>query len=196
MGDRASEARPAGLALKIPPERTLRLGGSVDVAVAIVRDGFEGPVEIQIHGLPGGVTAEHGARVVVPPGSLRTDLTLVAQKDASVSETHRVVVTARGADGVAASAPFRLSVRPADDAAGAEPPVLAHETFDAPAGPATPSMGKDDPVAEASMDGEARDESLVDDAMSAAVRYGEEPAFGAPREVARAVGAGSALYEG
>ena len=100
------------LTLVAPADQSLNQGDNNKVALAIVRQNFEDAVEIEISELPKGVTVAGGTKLSIPSGMLKTDtITLVAEKDATVVNDHRVRVTAKGPEGISVTEFFNLTVR-------------------------------------------------------------------------------------
>ena len=96
-GDRAALSKPLAL----------RGGGTVSLEVAAIRrDGFEGPIELAVSGLPEGVSAT-GLRI--PAGATRGQI-LLAAADSPPRNLASVSITGRGtADGEALERPCRLA---------------------------------------------------------------------------------------
>ena len=96
-GDRAALSKPLAL----------RGGGTVSLEVAAIRrDGFDGPIELAVTGLPEGVTAT-GLRI--PAGATRGQILLTAA-ESPPRNLASVSITGRGtADGEALERPCRLA---------------------------------------------------------------------------------------
>ena len=98
------------LTLVKPVDQTVKQGATEKVAVAILRRGFDNPVEIEVDDLPKGVTVSGGRTATIPTGALKLDVTLVAAADAPLVRDHRVSVTAKGPGGIAVTEFFKLDV--------------------------------------------------------------------------------------
>lgn len=89
-----------------PKSFNVQRGGRVPVVVtAERRDGFDGPIDVELHGLPAGFTATDA---MIPAGADTTVLLLAAAADASLERSHAVARTAYPAAGGAGSG-FRLA---------------------------------------------------------------------------------------
>jgi hypothetical protein len=96
-GDRAALSKPLAL----------RSGGTVSLEVAAIRrDGFDGPIELSVSGLPTGVTAT-GLRI--PAGATRGQILLTAA-ESPVRTLATVSITGKGiADGTSIERPCRIA---------------------------------------------------------------------------------------
>lgn len=85
----------------------LRRGATVAVEVAVFRrDGFAGPIDLDVEGLPPGVTARG---IGVPPGGTRGLVLLTAAADAVVAPTPLRIVGRATVDGTAVDRPCRMA---------------------------------------------------------------------------------------
>jgi hypothetical protein len=100
------------LTLVAPADQNVKQASTEKVAIAIVRRGFDGPVEIDVDDLPSGVSMLGGTHAMIPAGSLTTDLTLLAEPNAKPVRDHKVQVNAKGPDGLKVTEYFRLTVAP------------------------------------------------------------------------------------
>lgn len=102
----------AKLTIVQPADQTITQGETNKVGLAIVRQNFDNAVEIEIDGLPSGVSVAGGTKLTIPTGTVKFDsMTLVADKDAAVVRDHRVSVTAKGPDGTKVTEFFKLTVK-------------------------------------------------------------------------------------
>jgi len=101
------------LTLLEPAPQTVPAGDSERVAVVVLRERFRGPVRLELHGLPRGVTAEE-RDAVIPDGRDVLELTLRAAADAPPVVAHPVEVRAFGPRGLEVRTSFPLTVRARD----------------------------------------------------------------------------------
>lgn len=82
------------LTVKAPREKTIKQNGTVDADISVSRDNFTGPVEIEFHKLPAGVTVVT-QDLTIPEGKDSVKVTLRAAADAKILESQMVEVTAK-----------------------------------------------------------------------------------------------------
>ncbi len=96
------------LTLLRPKNQNLERGETNKVLITIQRDGFSGPVEIELQDLPSGVRVVEKA--VVPAGDTFQSFTLFAEADAEPVAHHTVTIVAKGPDGLAAEERFQIDI--------------------------------------------------------------------------------------
>jgi hypothetical protein len=98
------------LTLVKPADQTLTRGESNRVAVAITRDEFEGPVEVEFEDLPSGVRVVEGD-VSIPADKNVMNFTLVADATAELVAEKPVRVVVKGPNGLETSVVFEVTVK-------------------------------------------------------------------------------------
>ncbi len=109
--DSSTVRGPAGAGLKLqkPVDQTLERGRTNDVSVLIQREGFTGPVALELSQLPAGVNVT-SSKLEIPGAGKSATVTLHADPQAALVANHRVLVTAK-ALGLEVSEGFNLTVK-------------------------------------------------------------------------------------
>jgi hypothetical protein len=80
-----------------PRNPNVPVNGAIPVTVTALRlDDFDGPIEVQVEGAPGGIKPQ---TAVIKPGQVSTTLTIAAQPDAKAFDAAPFVVTGRATAG-------------------------------------------------------------------------------------------------
>lgn len=98
------------LTLYAPVDQTLRRGETNSVTVRVGRDGFKGPVALEIEQLPSGLEVVEEEPMIGPDSNFG-EFTLYARPDAELVTGHPVRVVAHGGDGLDAEQWFQVVVK-------------------------------------------------------------------------------------
>ncbi|MBY0227999.1 MAG: hypothetical protein K2W96_01835 [Gemmataceae bacterium] len=103
-----TDSKGKALSVTGPGDTSIKQGGSAEVTVSITRTGFSDPVKITFD-LPKGVKTKE-TDLAIPKDETKAKFTLMADKDAEVSDKNAASVTAEGGGKKPEPAKFNIKI--------------------------------------------------------------------------------------
>jgi hypothetical protein len=95
-----------------PPNASLKVGDSTKVKLTITRTkGFDGPVEVELKGVPDKVTVEPGTKTTIGKENTSAEFTLKAANDAAAKDDVPLTIHTAGG-GASKDVHFKLTIKP------------------------------------------------------------------------------------